>query len=300
MLKEISISQTDALNSVIASFSDNIKAKMIGNYMNDYMLNSYFIEKFKKYITPKMFSQASGLTVLLAETYTNLFDKSEYESHPGNIDILFSNSIIKKYDINLKKVFDHHPLIDSSLSQYLLSLDTDYDASIINASSVAFLQRSDVIAKYHDLYDIDTIQRMVSICSTDFETLCHDKKMSLSNLLDLFIDVLKHATGYKYTELLMSIKLDDSEFDAMALASQILILSRKYYTGGIPKSICEFINERIDETKIDQMVDAIRSLTNDDDSGANYLIDILTRQKIIRVAQPTEHIETISQEDFLW
>ena len=73
MLKEITNFEVDALNNIIASFPESSRAGFLESYANRYRMTSYFIEKFRKYITPRIFSQALGLTEKLINLYTGLF-----------------------------------------------------------------------------------------------------------------------------------------------------------------------------------------------------------------------------------
>ena len=308
MLKEITNFEVDALNSIIASFPESSRASFLESYANNYKMTSYFITKFRKYITPKIFSQALGLTVELINLFTGLFVAEEYEEKPSNIDILFSIDIIKKYNINLDKVFDKYKLIKPELSKHLLDSNIGYEKSILSVSTSEFLSREDIIEKYHEYYDIDTILNMKRVAPEYFELLCSGKIIPANTLCFLITNVLYYIDDYNYKKLLSSIIIDEEGVDVEELADELFdtmfalsVVNKKLLT-----QLAIQMNAQLSSLFLNELVDILNSyeISNEDVLNA---INILSRPKEPIKKEPVKakvmassDASKVNEDDLLW
>ena len=308
MLKEITNFEVDALNNIIASFPESARSSFLESYTNRYKMTSYFIEKFRKYISPKIFSQALGLTEELINLYTGLFIAEEYEKHPGNIDILFSIDIIKKYNINLDNVFNNYELIKPELSQHLLDSNIGFEKSILSVSTSEFVSREDIIEKYHDYYDIDTILNMRKVSPKYLDLVCSGKIIPVNVLWFLITTVLYYAEDYNYKKFFSSIKIDDEDVDVEELAPfmfdkmfTLSVVNKKLLTQLVTQ-----MNEQLSSLFLNDLVDILNSYetTNEDVLSA---IEILARPKI-NIKRDTVKVtvmassgsSNVNEDDLLW
>ena len=308
MLKEITNFEVDALNNIIASFPESSRAGFLESYANRYTMTSYFIEKFRKYITPRIFSQALGLTEKLINLYTGLFTAEEYEKHPGNIEILFSIDIIKKYNINLDIVFNNYKSIKSELSEHLLNSNIGFEKSILKVSTSEFLSRKETIKKYHEYYVLDAILKLKRISPEYFDLVCSGKIIPADMLCFLITNVLSFIEDYDYKKLLDSIIIDEEGVDVELLGSALFdtffalsVANKKLLT-----QLATQMNKQLSSLFLNDLIDILTSYEASNEDVLNA-IDILSKPKEAVKKEPVKatvmansNSITVDEDDLLW
>ena len=308
MLKEITNFEVDALNNIIASFPESSRASFLESYANRYRMTSYFIEKFRKYITPRIFSQALGLTEKLISLYTGLFTAEEYEKHPGNIEILFSIDIIKKYNINLDIVFNNYKSIKSELSEYLLNSNIGFEKSILKVSTSEFLSRKETIKKYHEYYVLDAILKLKKISPEYFDLVCSGKIIPAHALCFLTTNVLCYTEDYDYKKLFDSIIIDEADVDVELLGHALFdtfftlsVANKKLLT-----QLAIQLNKQLSSLFLNDVIDILTSYETSNEDVLNA-IDILSKPKEAVKKEPVKatvmassNSVTVDEDDLLW